>query len=617
MQRGLPAYHERAEAFPADVQEEIAGIAAGAGVAKEAVLTLNALIGDLGHVVPPIPGADTPTRWTRGCAVAAHGTATSMGQILHAASFAPDVSLQLERSTRVFVVEPLDGHPFVHASLVGFAGSFAGLNACGISASYEVFPGPAQAPAGALPAPFLLRRILRDADDLAEAEAIVRQQPLTTGARILIADGRRLDTRAIERFGEHVNVRRSFDGLLFGEDPTARVECFVGQCDPAVPRGEGQEEPALRNAVEGATGTVRGEFLEKALLDSAVRGEGAAISVVMEPQRLRFEYALGSAHSALLPAAPPPAPTWSTLDLLTAISPGKRALYAPPWPVTETGTFVVAKESTLIGDVTLTHVTFDSPAPSGHAYNDRIRAVWYRPKEPKAAVISLPAWKDPNLAGQGLMALQLARAGYAVLVMPLPWQADRTPPGVSSGSWTLSADLARTRAALLQGAADVARASLWLEKEQGFPPKRQGVMGLSLGGHAAALAFGAYPDRFASGIFLLTGGRLETAMLNENRILRRIRQTLVEHGVTPEEATDLIHGVDGVTWANPARKASVLLVGADKDDVIPPANVRALAEAYGGARTEWIPGDHLAILLHLPTALDWVVGHLDATLKAP
>jgi dienelactone hydrolase len=337
----------------------------------------------------------------------------------------------------------------------------------------------------------------------------------------------------------------------------------------------------------------------------------ALARVVFEPQTMRAHVVA----KAVAGGVPPPG--WRTFEVPRCLrSANVKAPCAPPWPVADVGTFEVAKESTQIGDVTLTRVAFDSPAPSGHAKNDRVHGAWYRPKEAKAAVITLPAWKDPNLAGQGMVALQLARRGYAVLVLPLPWQADRTPEGVSSGSWTLSADLARTRAAMLQGAADVARASLWIE-EQGFPATRQGVMGLSLGGHAAALAFGAYPERFGAGVFLLAGGRLQTAMLNENRVTRRMRKVLVERGVTPEEATDLIHDVDGVTWAKPERRAHVLLVGADQDDVIPPANVRALAEAYGGARTEWIPGDHLSILLHLPRTIDWVVGHLDATIGQP
>ena len=136
-------------------------------------------------------------------------------------------------------------------------------------------------------------------------------------------------------------------------------------------------------------------------------------------------------------------------------------------------------------------------------------------------------------------------------------------------------------------------------------------MGVSLGGHVAALAYGAYPQRFAAGAFLLAGGGLERGLLQQpNRITGRIRERLLEHGVTPEEALGLVRIMDGVRWADPRRKAGVLLIGAEADTVVPPENVRALAAAYGGARTEWVPGDHYGLLLHLSQALDWVIEHL-------
>jgi len=258
-------------------------------------------------------------------------------------------------------------------------------------------------------------------------------------------------------------------------------------------------------------------------------------------------------------------------------------------------------------------VELTSAAPSGFASNDTIHGVFYRPQAPKGAVIALPAWKESNLAGQGLLALALAREGYAVLVMPLPYQVDRALEGRGSGEMTFSADLARTRQAWLQGAADVARASLWLEA-QGFEPRRQAVMGVSLGGHVAALAYGAYPERFGAGVFLLAGADASTALLHENRTTGRIRRALLERGVTPEEALSLMGLLDGGTWARPERAPGVLVVGAKEDDVVPPANVRALAAAYGGARLEWLEGDHYGILRQLPKTIAWVVDHLGKAL---
>ncbi len=415
----------------------------------------------------------------------------------------------------------------------------------------------------------------------------------------------------VERRGTDVQVRRAQDGLLAGCDPDAALECFLGACDPDVPRCDPEGPrgyPALRRALEPHHGRLRLADMERSITLPEVCADGTWLACVFEPQSLLAHLATNQ-HLA----ASDGVRAWTRVDLLELISPQAQARYAPTPPVSDIGPVRLEKMPLSIGAVELSAVELQSPAPSGFATNDRIRGVFYRPAAPKGAVIALPAWKESNLAGQGLLALALAKEGYAVLVMPLPYQVDRALEGRGSGEWTFSADLARTRAAFLQGAADVARASLWLE-EQGFAARHQAVMGVSLGGHVAALAYGAYPERFGAGVFLLAGGDVSTALLTENRTTGRIRRALLERGVTSEEAVPLMRVIDGATWASPARGAGVLVVGAKEDDVVPPANVRALAAAYGDARVEWLEGDHYGILRQLPKTIAWVVDHLGKTL---
>jgi dienelactone hydrolase len=630
--------------LPDSTTAEIAGIAQGAEIDRDRLVVFNSALGTilcLPHVVGYGGGmANGASDEMRNAGVLARGEATSMGQLLGGVSLSARLGPQLSPYVRVFVAVPADGHPYAYVGLAGFAGALAGINARSISVSYEAFEGPPPA-ANAVALPFLVRLILERATSVGEAEALVRETPLTTGARVLISDGQRLDARVVEKYGDQANARTTFEGLAFGEDPSASVECFLGRCDPAVPRGTGwTPDEHLRRFLEPHEGRIRASTLRQALeqrdtfplarregdklvplggglvengVGMPLVGPGTLASCVLEPQLLRLHYALGWKEGA--GNAPR---EWRTTDLAALLGRDPLARYAPPWPVTSTGEVVLDAKSTKLGKVTLTRVAFDSPAPSGIAQNDRVNGLLYRPETVRGAVIALPAWKESNLAGQSILALKLAADGYAVLVMPLPWQVDRAVPGVSSGSWTLSDNLARTRAAFFQGAADVARASLWLEQAQGVPPARQAVMGVSLGGHVAALAYGAYPERFGAGVFLLAGGSFETALMNPNRTTGRMRKALLDRGVTPEEAKDLVEAIDGVSWAHPTRGKGVLIVGADADDVVPPANVKALAAAYGpDARLEWIPGDHYAILVHLPRALSWVVEHLGKVLPPP
>lgn len=587
---------------------EVQGIAEGSGVPLDALWIVNLLL-DGAWTAVATPGGRAPV--ADGTALCVGRECTSMGQWLHGATWSSTLAPLLRRHVRVLVVEPATDHPFAAVGLPGVVGVSQGLNARGLSFSCErVASGQDLGFSGPPPA-LLMRRALQQADDIEEAERLLRQAPLEVGARFSVLDGRRGEARVIERWGARAQARGAVDGVLLQRDPDASVECFLGACDPEIPRGPDAARgyPLLRALMEQVQGRVRAPLLAQALLQPGVAGDSALASVVMEPALMRLLVA-DAGDAAEVPGMD----AWRTVDLGALLSPSRRRAYAPPWLVTDVGQVTTRPSATRIGEVTLTDVTLDSPAPSGHAQNDVIHGVYYRPAVVKGSVIALPAWKESTLAGQGMLALRLAQDGYAVLVMPLPWQVDRAPKGVGSGAWTLSADIARTRAAFLQGAADVARASLWLERSEGIPPKRQGVMGVSLGGHVAALAYGAYPERFAAGCFVLAGGALERAMLQANRLTGRIRAELLARGVTPAEGRTLVGDVDGATWADPARRAGVLIVGADQDDVVAPESVRALAAAYQGARTEWIHGDHMAILGNLKRVLDWVVGHLDATL---
>ncbi len=586
-------------------RDELEGLARGAQVPVEALLALELLPADA-------TGAPAPL-----ASLVALGSATSMGQALHA------VALGNTGPSSALVVFEEDGAlPLVLAGAPGRLGGWAGMNLAGLSVSAEEFE---RLPSGAevLPTPWLVRDVLRSARTLEEAVSQVTGLARTHGIRVTILDGPRLAARVIERRDGDVQVRRPNEGLLAGCDPDAPLSCFEGACDPDVPRADPLglvRYAGLRGRLEPEHGVIRAALLKAALAGADAPTSTPGSAAIFEPQTLGVRVKLGA--DAAWRGHERKFAVWQSIER-RPFSGGPLGEHRHPITqrdldgfveVTEAGEVRVTRKPFPVPDMTIHGVEFASPAPSGFATNDRIRAIYYEPREVKGAVVLLPAWKESNLVGQGLLAMALARKGYAALVMPLPYQVDRALDGFDPGQMTLSADLARTRQAFLQGAADVARASCWLEA-RGIPPARLAVMGTSLGGHVAALAFGVYPERFGAGVFLLAGGDVTTALLQPNRTTGRIRKALLDRGVTPAESLPLMEAVDGVTWADPTRGAQVLVVGAKLDDVVPPANVRALAEAYGKARTEWLEGDHYGILAQIPKTLDWVVDHLEKTLS--
>ena len=571
--------------------DEMEGIADGAGVPYDAILLENTFL-TLAEQTNPAALLSLPVRCTN---VVAFGEATSMGQLLHGSTLDWGMQDVLKDRVRVMVMEPPTGHPFVSVGWPGMVGTLRAMGAQGLAITEESCAAKDDTGMDGMPVNLLMRRVVQHTDDLDAAVAMLRETPGTCGYKITVSDGHRLDARVVEVTARHHHVRKPAGGLIFGCDPDADDSCFDGPCNPAIPRSDRSSDvryPALRGALAQGRGTLRRSLLAFALGSpkGGVLNDGTLFACLFEPQSGRFHVATGDDVD---PAAGEL--HWQSHELHPLLSRKARERYALPRAVTSAGQAEVREMAGSLGGVKRTEVFFDSPLPSGRAHNDRVRGELWAPAkgEPLGAVIHLPAWKERSLAGHRLLAAFLARKGIAVLLLPLPYQDTRAADGVRSGTWTLSANLARTRQALFQGLADVARASRWLE-QRGFPPARQAVSGVSLGGHVAASAYGAYPDRFRAGVFILAGGQIHRGFMTRNRTTGRLFDRLKARGVTVPEALELMADLDPLTYADPERGERVLLIAATEDDVVPPESTKALAEAYGGARIVWLDGNHYA-----------------------
>lgn len=588
---------------PPALLDEMEGVADGAGVPYDAILLENLFL-TLAEQPDPAALLRLPVRCTNGFAA---GPATTLGQAVVVSTLDWGLEDVLGPRTVVLVVDPPTGHPFVSVTWPGMVGVLRGMGAQGLAVTEESVACPDDSRADGVPVNLLLRDVLQHADGLADAVARVVAAPGTCGHHLLLADGHRRDARVVERSATRTSVRRPADGLLLGCDPTDAA-CFDGACDPRLPRADASGarryaawRPRLA-ALAGRLDAVRA--LDALAASDGVFGAGTLLACGFEPQTGRFWTAT---RGAALPDPVTGALALEAFDLDTLLGRDDRARFAPRG-VGAAG--VATGPSFPIGTVERVPVTLPSPRPSGVARNDLVEAAWFAPtrRPVLGALVQLPAWRERDLAAESLVAAGLASQGFGVLLLPLPWQANRAAPGVPPGEWTLSADLARTREAWAQGLADVARASAWLEA-RGVPPARQGIFGISLGGHVAAVALGAYPDRFRAGAFVLAGGGLEKVLDADEPHLRAAKAALAEKGVAPADLRALVEVLDPLGWANPARRADVFLVGARADELVPASRVEALATAWGGAEVLWLDGDHMGALREAPRILDGVVRH--------
>ncbi|MBI5366107.1 MAG: prolyl oligopeptidase family serine peptidase, partial [Planctomycetes bacterium] len=265
--------------------------------------------------------------------------------------------------------------------------------------------------------------------------------------------------------------------------------------------------------------------------------------------------------------------------------------------------------------LTVASVTFPSPAPSGTAPNDTVYGDLFEPKTATdAAVVILPIWQGGDTTLERLIAHHLARRGLAAFVMDLPYQFHRSPPGVRSGSLTLSSDQERTQASFAQGVQDAQRAAAFLVRERGIARDKVGIMGVSLGGFFSAVAYGATPT-FKAGVFVLAGGDLAEILWHDSRETARIKRESIEHGIDLPTVRRLCLPFDPLSWATPEKRRGVLLVNAVSDEVVPFANARKLWQSYGKPRWIKMPGDHYSVAVFITLILEEVRDHFARELK--
>ena len=600
--------------IPAEYLDEMEGIAEGAGVPYDSILLENTFL-TLAEQASPEALLKLVPHCTN---VVAFGEATTLGQPMLVSTLDWGMIDLLKPRTIALVVEPPTGSPFVSVTWPGMVGTLRAMGAQGIAISEESVSAPKDTTADGVPINVLLRDVVQHATGLEDAVERVRRAKGTAGYHVTILDGVRRDARTVEVTATRNHVRRPVNDLLAGCDPTEGA-CFDGACDASIPRADGSSVvryASMRQLLAGCAGRLDGPACSLLLpAGENVVKEGTLLACVFEPQIGRFHVSL---RGDVEPDPMTGAIAFETYDLPALLSPTAAARMAvPPRPL-DLPTFTVGTPRRL-GVVDRRDVSFPSPVRTGVPANDTVRALWFTPvnAKPVGAVIQLPAWKERNLAAETLVAMGMASRGIAVLLMPLPWQVDRAAPGVGPGEWTLSSDLSRTRAAWLQGAQEVYVASRWIEATQGIPPARQGVFGISLGGHVAGIAYAAYPDRFRAGVFVLAGGGLAHLLSSEAEPVRELKAAMKARGVTEAEVSEILRPLDPAVWATPDRKAGVFLVGARADEVVPPEHIQALSDAYGGAPVLWLEGSHTSGVGEAPRILAKVVDFLRRRFETP
>lgn len=173
--------------IPAEMQEEMRGLAETSGQSLNAIRALHALI-----LVNSCSGT------------AAWGKATRDGELYQTRSLDfgldiidPKTNVPIQDYSLVVVYQPQGGVPFVTFSWPGFLGSIGGMNTSGVCLSEMTDSSRLEFPAGA-PMIFRMKKTLYAARSLDEAVRIMTRPPFDGGYNFLVGGGNERRAVAIE-----------------------------------------------------------------------------------------------------------------------------------------------------------------------------------------------------------------------------------------------------------------------------------------------------------------------------------------------------------------------------------------------------------------------------------
>jgi cephalosporin-C deacetylase-like acetyl esterase len=264
------------------------------------------------------------------------------------------------------------------------------------------------------------------------------------------------------------------------------------------------------------------------------------------------------------------------------------------------------KKSLEVAGVDIFDLTFPSPVKTEHVENNTVWAEYYRPRKPgpHPGVIVLDI-TGGNQQLSRMIATHFAQTGVAGLFVQMAYYGPRRP--ANSKLRLMSYDIEQTIKGVEQTVLDLRRATAWMESRPELDPKRLGIMGTSLGSFLAALTAEMEP-KLGRVAVLLGGGGFVDAYWEHPQVLP-FRQVYETVGGTKQSIKDAIASIDPITAAGNLKNRRVLIIGAKKDEIVPPAMAENLWKATGEQRIIWLNAGHYSAAVFLIPGLKSVSNH--------
>jgi dienelactone hydrolase len=252
---------------------------------------------------------------------------------------------------------------------------------------------------------------------------------------------------------------------------------------------------------------------------------------------------------------------------------------------------------------------FPSPVVTEYPENNTVHCEYYRPKGagPFPGVIVLGILGgDQTLAR--MQAAMLAQKKIAALFVQMAYYGPRRPQGKKVRLLTADAD--HSMAAVRQSVLDIRCAVAWFAQQPEIDKERLGLMGTSLGSFIGSVTAAQEPliKRVA---IILGGGGLVEAFYDHPRA-RVAREMYEVFGGSKKALAARIALADPLTFAGQLKDKKIIMIAAQRDEVVPPSATERLWKALGEPPLIRYDATHVGTIIYLVPALNHVVKFFQA-----
>jgi len=252
-------------------------------------------------------------------------------------------------------------------------------------------------------------------------------------------------------------------------------------------------------------------------------------------------------------------------------------------------------------------LAFPSTTTSPDEANNTVHAEYYCPvgATNTPGVIVLDILDGAQVVSRA-QALWLAQHDIPALIVFMAYYGPRRPP--HSKERLISSDVEKSIRNITQTVKDCRCATAWLGTRPEVDATRLGLLGTSLGSFVGGVVAGVEP-RLTGACLLLGGGNLVESFATHPKA-KPVLQLFGTLGIQISTLKAVIAPVDPITYAGTLKSKRLLLIGASRDDVVPPVAMKALWEATGKPTIRWIDETHVGAALHMIPMMRAVTDHL-------